>query len=147
MRRASSGCCTTAGREWLVRRPGRSAGGPVEGADAVATSLATPLFGAGFGPARLIGRGLPQAASPAKLGSSLNLSQPTLRRHLVEAGLGYRAMRHELRKSRAVTLVLGGPMDLAAVAIETGFADLSHFGRVLARATGQTPTQTRNHVT
>ncbi len=101
----------------------------------------------GMAVARVMHKGPLNATSAAEVASSLNLSERTLRRRLGESGLSYRALQEEARKSRALTLVTNGQMDLAAVAIETGFADLGNFRRAFKRWTGQTPTQMRSRST
>ncbi len=93
--------------------------------------------------ARAIRQTLPQSSSSAEVASSLHLSERTLRRRLMESGLSYRKMQDEGRKSRALALVLNGQMDLSAVALETGFADISNFRRAFKRWTGRTPTEMR----
>jgi AraC-like DNA-binding protein len=98
----------------------------------------------GMAVARVMRNGPPHATSPAEVASSLHLSERTLRRRLMESGLSYRTLLDEGRKSRALTLVLNGQMDLAAVALETGFADLGNFRRAFKRWTGQTPNQMRD---
>lgn len=97
----------------------------------------------GLAVGRVLRQALPDASSPAELASSLNLSERTLRRRLMDSGLSYRAMQDEGRKSRALTLVLNGQMTLNEIARETGFADLSNFRRAFKRWTGRTPNQMR----
>lgn len=97
----------------------------------------------GLAVGRVLRQASPGATSPAELASSLNLSERTLRRRLMESGLSYRKMQDEGRKSRALTLVRNGLMDLTDVAKETGFADLGNFRRAFKRWTGSTPRQMR----
>jgi AraC-like DNA-binding protein len=99
----------------------------------------------GLAVGRVLRQPSPHPTSPAKVASSLNLSERTLRRRLMESGLSYRKMKDEGRKERALTLVKNGQMDLADVARETGFADLSNFRRAFKRWTGRTPNQMRDH--
>lgn len=101
----------------------------------------------GLAVARVMRQALPQATSSAEMASSLHLSERTLRRRLMESGLSYRTMQDEGRKTRALALVLNGKMDLAAVALQTGFADISNFRRAFKRWTGRTPGQVRDQST
>jgi AraC-like DNA-binding protein len=101
----------------------------------------------GLAVARVMRQALPQTASSAELASSLHLSERTLRRRLMEAGLSYRTMQDDGRKLRAISLVQNGQMDLTAVALQTGFADLSNFRRAFKRWTGTTPTEMRGRPT
>jgi len=53
-------------------------------------------------------------------------------------GLPPHAFQLQLRVDRAKTLLAGG-VDITAVAQRTGFADQSHFTRILRRSVGVTP--------
>lgn len=60
-------------------------------------------------------------------------------------GMGPRALRLELRWRRALGL-LGGPGSLADVAAQAGFADQSHFNRVVRTCSGLTPRRLRAQI-
>jgi AraC-like DNA-binding protein len=53
-------------------------------------------------------------------------------------GIAPHAFQLQLRVDRAKTLLAGG-LDIAAVALRTGFADQSHFTRIFRRSVGVTP--------
>jgi AraC-like DNA-binding protein len=58
-------------------------------------------------------------------------------RHHVGCSIGEYLRRRRIR--RAERLLAEPAMSVAAIALETGFCDQSHFTRVFKRATGMTP--------
>ena len=89
-------------------------------------------------------RSLPRIAALAEVAMALNLSERTLRRQLADAGLSYRTLVDDSRKSRALDLMAGGHRSIAQVAEAAGFAHARGFARAFLRWTGQTPTAVRN---
>jgi AraC-like DNA-binding protein len=81
-------------------------------------------------------------AIAARLGvSAAHASRAFRRSH----GMGPRALRLELRWRRALGL-LGGAASLADVAAQAGFADQSHFNRVVRNCAGMTPARLRAQI-
>jgi AraC-like DNA-binding protein len=93
---------------------------------------------------RAVRRSLPRTAALAEVASALNVSERTLRRQLAEAGLSYRTLLDDSRKSRALDLMAGGHRSVTRVAEAVGFAHARAFARAFLRWTGQTPTSVRN---
>ncbi len=98
----------------------------------------------GFSVERAIRRGLPQVADLAEVAASLNLSERTLRRQLAQAGLSYRQLVDEGRKSLAFELMSRRHRPVAEVAAATGFSDPRAFTRAFKRWTGLPPSQIRD---
>lgn len=82
--------------------------------------------------------GLSELARAAGL-SPYHLSR-TFRR---STGMTLSRYRHRLGVRRALGLLADGRQDLAAVAVETGFADQAHLTRTARRETGHTPAALR----
>ncbi len=80
------------------------------------------------------------AESASRAGISREHASRTFRRHL---GLSPRTFRAESRFRRALALLLGEELSLAAVAFEAGYADQAHLTRTFRTATGMTPGQMR----
>lgn len=97
----------------------------------------------GFSVERAIRRGLPQVLGLAQVAASLNLSERTLRRQLAQAGLSYRSLLDEGRKSLAFELMSTPHRSLAEVSAATGFSDPRAFTRAFKRWTGLPPSQVR----
>jgi len=93
---------------------------------------------------RAVRRSLPRIAALAEVAAALNLSERTLRRQLADAGLNYRTLLDDCRKSRALDLMAGGHRSIAQVADAVGFAHARAFARAFMRWTGQSPTSVRN---
>jgi AraC family transcriptional regulator len=84
----------------------------------------------------------PAGAIAARLGVSAGHASRAFRR---SHGMGPRALRLELRWRRALGL-LTGPGSLADIAAQAGFADQSHFNRVVRGCSGQTPARLRAQI-
>lgn len=95
---------------------------------------------------RALSRGLPRVTALKDVAASLNISERTLRRQLAEAGLSYRDLLDDCRKSRALDLMNGGRRSIAEVGAETGFSDARAFTRAFKRWTGQTPALVRDRL-
>ena len=93
---------------------------------------------------RAVRKSLPRVAALAEVAASMNVSERTLRRQLADAGLSYRMLLDDSRKSRALDLMAGGHRSIAQVAEAVGFAHAQAFARAFLRWTGQTPTAIRN---
>ena len=88
---------------------------------------------------RSIRRMLPEIADLAEAAASLHISERTLRRRLAGAGLSYRHLLDESRKSRAFELMNAGQRSLGEIAIASGFSDARAFARAFKRWTGHSP--------
>lgn len=73
------------------------------------------------------------------MAAELKLPPRTLQRRLEEAGLKFRLMVEEVRKSQAEQCLRNTPMPLAQLATSLGFADHASFNRAFKRWTGQSP--------
>lgn len=81
----------------------------------------------------------------ASIAASINLSERTLRRRLLESGLSYSALLDRERMRRALELLHGSELSLTLVADASGFADTRSLRRAIKRWTGHTPTHFRQH--
>ncbi len=81
----------------------------------------------------------------AAIAASINLSERTLRRRLLESGLSYAALLDHERMRRALDLLHGSELTLGLVAEASGFADARSLRRAIKRWTGHTPTHFRSH--
>jgi len=81
----------------------------------------------------------------AAIAASINLSERTLRRRLLDSGLSYAALLDQERMRRALDLLHGGELTLGLVAEASGFADARSLRRAIKRWTGHTPTHFRSH--
>lgn len=78
--------------------------------------------------------------------SAMNMSAPTLRRHLRKEGVSYQGLKDQCRKE-AATAYLGRPeLSVNAVAALMGFTDPSAFHRSFKKWTGKTPGQFRREL-
>jgi AraC-like DNA-binding protein len=93
---------------------------------------------------RALRRCLPRIAALTEVAASLNVSERTLRRHLADAGLSYRALLDDSRKSRALDLMAGAHRSIAQVAQQAGFSDARAFARAFRRWTGDSPMAVRD---
>jgi AraC-like DNA-binding protein len=89
---------------------------------------------------RALRRCLPRIAALTEVAASMNVSERTLRRQLTDAGLSYRMLLDDSRKSRALDLMAGGHRSMAQVAEQAGFSDARAFARAFRRWTGHSPT-------
>jgi AraC-like DNA-binding protein len=79
----------------------------------------------------------------ARIASTLNLSERTLRRKLTDSGLTYQGILDSVRKARALELLAHSTFSVAQVATEIGFTDVRNFRRAFKRWTGAAPTELR----
>jgi AraC-like DNA-binding protein len=93
---------------------------------------------------RAVRRCLPRTATLAEVAELLHVSERTLRRRLVEAGLSYSSLVDDIRKSRALDLMASGHRPVAQVSEQVGFAHARAFARAFKRWTGQTPTSVKD---
>jgi AraC-like DNA-binding protein len=89
---------------------------------------------------RALRRCLPRIAALTEVAASMHVSERTLRRHLTDAGLSYRTLLDDSRKSRALDLMAGGHRSIAQVAEQVGFSGARAFARAFRRWTGHSPT-------
>ncbi len=88
---------------------------------------------------RLTKQYLAEQASLERVAEALHLSPRTLRRRLVELGTSFQMILEQLRRGRAVELLLHSTMSVEQIAAELGYLDPSNFGRAFRRWTGQSP--------
>ncbi len=75
--------------------------------------------------------------------STLNMSAPTLRRHLRREGVSYQRLKDDCRKDAAIAYLSRPELTITAVAALMGFTDPSAFHRSFKKWTGVTPGQFR----
>lgn len=80
---------------------------------------------------------------PSALARLLGCSERTLRRALAEDGLNTRTICMALRLAKATDMLMAPELSLAAVAQESGFADLSHMSRAFKASCGMPPSLVR----
>ena len=81
----------------------------------------------------------------AAIATSINVSERTLRRRLVDADLSYAGLLDQERMRRALGLLGASDAPMARVAAEAGFSDARSLRRAIKRWTGQTPSALRRH--
>ena len=74
---------------------------------------------------------------------ALNVSPPTLRRHLRKEGVSYQSLKDQLRRDAAVAYLSRPELSVSAVSALMGFTDPSAFHRSFKKWTGLTPGQYR----
>jgi AraC-like DNA-binding protein len=90
-------------------------------------------------------RETPPAAWPdfAELAGQLHHSPSTLRRRLDDEGNSYRAIRDELRRDLAISLLSDSEKSIMDIAAALGFAEASAFHRAFRKWTGARPGEYR----
>jgi AraC-like DNA-binding protein len=78
---------------------------------------------------------------------TLNLSERSLRRKLAESGRIFREIHDRVRAERALQLLQGGSLSVAAIGTEVGFSDPREFRRAFKRWTGMAPQDARRRTT
>lgn len=86
---------------------------------------------------------LAASASEPMVARRLAMTPRTMHRHLAEMGTSFRAIRDELLRERAETLLREGHMPIVEVSYLLGYAEPSNFHRAFRRWTGFTPTAWR----
>lgn len=79
----------------------------------------------------------------ADVAAELHLTERTLRRQLVAAGTGFKALHDAVRSERARELLHEGALPIAQVGARVGFRDAREFRRAFRRWTGTTPSRMR----
>lgn len=92
---------------------------------------------------RQIRADLKNPPSVRAVAASLNFSERTLRRRLLESDLSYTRLLDNERMRRAIALLTERRLSLPSVAEEAGFTDARSLRRAIKRWTGRTPTQIR----
>lgn len=94
---------------------------------------------------RLMAQRLRDGGLPAvdQIARNLGMSERTLRRRLAEEGVSFRALRSAAQLDRAEELLAGSAASLSQVALATGYADASGFGRAWRRSRGIAPSRWR----
>ena len=75
----------------------------------------------------------------SRVATRLGVSERTMRRHLTKAGTSYRALVDDSRRERALMLAHEGIHSVTAIAMRSGFTDVSSFSRAFRRWTGTLP--------
>jgi AraC-like DNA-binding protein len=75
----------------------------------------------------------------AVVAQQLAMSERTLRRHLREAGTGFRELLDDVRRERALLLADEGGRSATEIAVMVGFEDAAAFARAFKRWTGVLP--------
>lgn len=84
-----------------------------------------------------------QRLSMAQIASRLNVTERTLRRHLLDAGQNFSAIRDRVLEQQARSLLNESLLPIATIATELGFSDLRDFRRAFRRWTGMAPMSMR----
>ncbi len=92
---------------------------------------------------RLAKQHMAEDASLDHIAGCLNLAPRTLRRRLNELGTSYQMIIEQLRRGRAVELLLHSSRSVDDIASDLGYQDPSNFGRAFRRWTGKSPRQYR----
>lgn len=79
-----------------------------------------------------------------EVAAAMNMSTPTLRRHLRREGVSYQALKDNCRKDAAIAYLSRPELSVSAVAALMGFTDPSAFHRSFKKWTGLTPGQYRS---
>jgi AraC-like DNA-binding protein len=82
-----------------------------------------------------------RAWSAGAIAAELNTSEPTLRRHLRQAGSSFREIVAQERMHAARAMLLAGRISVAEAAIVGGYASLSHFAKRFRSTYGCAPSQ------
>lgn len=118
-------------------RPARGEGavpaGAARGTARAASDIATALH-------RRLGRG---PVSQAQIARDCGLSDRSLRRHLRDAGLTFRALAETARIDYAEWALSATDLPLAEIAFRAGYTDQSAFSRAFRRRTGAAPSDRR----
>lgn len=92
---------------------------------------------------RLAKQHMAEDASLERIAECLNMAPRTLRRRLNELGTSYQMIIEQLRRGRAVELLLHSSRSVDDIASDLGYQDPSNFGRAFRRWTGKSPRQYR----
>lgn len=87
--------------------------------------------------------GLQARPSQRGLAAQVNVSERTLRRHLVAQQASFRELRDDARYERARDLLINSELSIAEVAEALGYADARSFRRAFKRWSGELPTALR----
>jgi AraC-like DNA-binding protein len=82
-------------------------------------------------------------ASLGRVAEDLGLSSRTLQRHLCARGASFQELLEEVRRARAITLLIQGPDAIDRIAARLGYGDASNFRRAFRRWMGVSPTAFR----
>lgn len=88
-----------------------------------------------------------QRLSMAQIANRLNVTERTLRRHLLDAGQNFSAIRDRVLEQQARSLLNESLLPIATIAAELGFSDLRDFRRAFRRWTGMAPMSVRRSQT
>jgi AraC-like DNA-binding protein len=75
----------------------------------------------------------------------LNVSERTLQRRLMEAGLSFRVLSNDVRMQRARKLLANATISIADVAAQLGYAETASFTHAFQRSVGCSPRRFRRN--
>lgn len=81
-----------------------------------------------------------------EVASAMNMSAPTLRRHLRKEGVSYQGLKDQCRKEAATAYLARPELSVSAVAALMGFTDPSAFHRSFKKWTSKTPGEYRREL-
>lgn len=81
-----------------------------------------------------------------QLAASMNMSERTLRRRLVDEGTSYKKLSAEIRKNKAMELLQASSFSIEQISIMLGYKDLPNFYRAFKLWTGVSPGKFRNSI-
>ncbi len=84
--------------------------------------------------------------TPARIAKLLGVSVRTLQRHLRDEGTSFRAIRGEVRREEAISLLADSRLRISEVAERLGFRDVAGFDHAFKRWTGHTPRSERRRL-
>ncbi len=84
-----------------------------------------------------------QLPGVVELAAILNLSERSLRRHLSQLGISYRALVHRFRSDLAKEYLLTTNLDIKEISFLLGYTDTSHFSKSFKFWNKLTPKQYR----
>ena len=87
---------------------------------------------------------LPQHSDAEALARALNISTRTLHRQLREEGSSLQALKDDVRRDRAIDLLVRTARPVKQVALAVGFQNEKSFARAFGQWTGVTPSDYRH---
>lgn len=92
---------------------------------------------------RIIRQNLTKPLHTREVARMLHMSERSLRRKLLDAGIGFQSLLDECRANHALERIGSSHISLAELASQTGFSDMRSFRRAFKRWTGKSPAEYR----